>query len=206
MNVHASLLPRHRGAAPVAHAILSGDADTGVTLMEGTPALDAGPILIQQRTTIDPTETAGELTDRLARAGGALLETALPRYIAGELRGEPQDEGRATWAPKVRPAHAAIDLARSAEELARRIRAFTPDPGAWTRFRGARLVIERAAVADGRGAASGTLELRDGVPHVAAGAGWLRLERVRPAGKRAMTGADWARGLRRLGAGERLQS
>jgi methionyl-tRNA formyltransferase len=189
----------------VAHAILAGDAETGVTLMEGTPALDAGPIIVQESTPVGPSETAGELTDRLARAGGALLESTLPRYIAGKLRGEPQDESRVTWAPKVRPADAALDFARPAEELERWIRAFTPDPGAWTTVRGARLVVERAAAAGGHAPERGALELRDGVPHIAAGAGWLRLERVRPAGRRSMAAADWARGLRGV-AGQRLPS
>lgn len=205
-NVHASLLPRWRGAAPVAHAILAGDAESGVTLMEGTAGLDAGPILAQERTPIGPDEDAGALTARLAALGAALLERELPRYLAGALPAAPQDEARVTWAPKLATADGRLDFAEPAEALARRVRAMTPDPGAWTTFRGQRLGVGRATVTGGRGVAHGTLELREGVPHVAAGAGWLRLDEVRPAGKRAMGGADWARGLRDLGADARLPS
>ncbi len=198
VNVHASLLPRWRGAAPIAHAILAGDRNTGVTLMEGTGELDAGPILARERTPIGETESAGELTGRLSVLGGQLLERELPRYIAGELRGTPQDGSRATRAPKVTSRDGALDFGRPAEELARRVRAFTPEPGAWTSFRGDRLVVVGAAVAGGSPAEHGVLALRDGRPQVAAGAGWLVLEVVRPAGKRTMAGVDWARGIRDL--------
>ncbi|HET7700585.1 MAG TPA: methionyl-tRNA formyltransferase [Candidatus Limnocylindria bacterium] len=205
VNVHASLLPRWRGAAPVPRAILTGDAETGVTLMEGTAELDAGPILAQERTPIGETEDAGALTARLALLGAALLERELPRYLAGALPGSPQDAAAATYAPKMTSADGALDFARPAEELARRVRACTPDPGAFTTVRGQRLVVSAAAVTGGTPDEHGMVRLRDGVPHVAAGAGWLRLEEVRPAGKRTMTGAEWARGTREL-AGLRLPS
>lgn len=206
VNVHASLLPRWRGAAPVAHAILAGDLETGVTLMEGTAALDAGPILATRRTPIRPDEDAEALTARLGALGGALLAAELPGYLAGELRPTPQDERRATWAPKLTTADGALSFAEPAEALLRRVRAMTPDPGAWTTFRGQRIVVTRAAVADGPGAAHGTFAIRERVPQVAAGAGWLRLDGVKPAGKGAMSGAAWARGLRDLRAGEQLPS
>ncbi|HEV2251080.1 MAG TPA: methionyl-tRNA formyltransferase [Candidatus Limnocylindria bacterium] len=196
VNVHASLLPRWRGAAPIARAILAGDPDTGVTLMQGTASLDRGPVIASATTPIGPVETAGELTERLARLGGALLERELPAYLAERTRPVPQDESRATWAPKLTTADGQLRLAEPAEALARRIRAMTPEPGAWTTFHGRRLGVLRATVTGGHGVEHGTLALRDGVPHVAAGAGWLRLDEVQPAGKRAMSGADWARGLR----------
>jgi len=196
VNVHASLLPRWRGAAPIAHAILAGDRETGITLMEGTAALDEGPILAQERTAIDEAESAGDLTRRLAALGADLLERELPRYIAGELRGTTQDGQRATLAPKLTTREGELDFARPADELARRVRAFTPEPGAWTTFRGERLVVAGASVSGGTPKEHGVLEIHDGRPEVAAGAGWLRLDEVRPAGKRTMTGADWARGLR----------
>ena len=196
VNVHASLLPRWRGAAPVAHAILSGDRETGVTLMEGTASLDRGPIVASAATLIDADESAGELTERLALLGGALLERELPAYLAESTRPVPQDESRATWAPKLTTADGELRFTEPAEALARRVRAMTPEPGAWTTVRGQRLGVLRASVVGGRGVEHGTFELRDGVPHVAAGAGWLRLDEVKPAGKRAMSGADWARGLR----------
>jgi methionyl-tRNA formyltransferase len=206
VNVHASLLPRWRGAAPVAHAILAGDRETGVTLMQGTASLDRGPLIAAATTPIAPEETAGELTERLARLGGALLERELPAYLAESTQPVAQDESGATWAPKLMTADGELHLAEPAEALARRIRAMTPDPGAWTTFNGQRLGVLRASVAGGRGAQHGTLELRDGVPHVAAGAGWLRLDELKPAGKRAMSGAEWARGLRDRGAEARLPS
>ncbi|MDQ2951370.1 MAG: methionyl-tRNA formyltransferase, partial [Chloroflexota bacterium] len=139
VNVHASLLPRWRGAAPIAHAILEGDRETGVTLMEGTPELDAGPMLVQERTLITPTETAGELTARLAEMGSRLLERELPRYLNGELRGRPQDPQRATTAAKLTTADGLIDWTRPADEIARRVRGVSPDPGAHTTLNGQRL-------------------------------------------------------------------
>jgi methionyl-tRNA formyltransferase len=198
VNVHASLLPRWRGAAPIARAILEGDRDTGVTLMEGTAELDAGPILVQERTAITSTETAGELTARLAEIGARLLERDLPRYLNGELRGKPQDPQRATTAAKLTTADGLIDWTRPADEIARRVRGTSPEPGAHTTLGGQRLGITRVTVAGGSPSHNGTVQLRDGVPHVAGGAGWVRLDEVRPAGKRAMSGADWARGAREL--------
>lgn len=206
LNVHASLLPRWRGASPVAHAILAGDSETGVTLMEGTANLDRGPIVAQRRAPIGPEDTAGTLTAKLAEIGGALLRRAVPAYLAGEWTGEPQDENRATWAPKLTTTDGDLRFTEPAEALARRVRAMDPDPGAWTMFKGQRLGILRASLAGGRGVQHGTLELRDGAPYVAGGAGWLRLDEVKPAGKRAMAGSDWARGLRDLGAEARLPS
>ena len=197
VNVHASLLPRWRGAAPVAQAILAGDVETGVTLMQGTAKLDAGPILAQERVAIG-NETTGELTARLAMDGASILARELPRYIAGKLVGRAQDERAVTWAPKLDPREGALDFQRPAEELARRLRAFSPDPGAFTTFRGRRVLLTRVSVTGGSPAEHGTLHLSDGVPHVAAGAGWLRLDEVRPAGKRTMSGAEWARGHRNV--------
>jgi methionyl-tRNA formyltransferase len=206
LNVHASLLPRWRGAAPVAHAILAGDDETGVTLMEGTAELDAGPILAQTKTKIAERETRGELEDRLAKMGGELLERELPRYLSGELVRRPQDARKVTLAPKLDPAHGEFDLARPANELARVVRAYTPDPGAFVVFRGQRVGLLRVTVAGGPGAEHGRFEVRNGMPHLAAGAGWLRLEEVRPAGRRAMRGDEWIRGLRDLRGDERVPS
>ena len=198
VNVHASLLPRWRGAAPVAHAMLARDHETGITLMEGTPALDAGPILAQERTPIGGAESAGDLTHRLAALGAQLLERELPRYIAGELPGTPQDGSTATLAPKLSSRDGELDFARPADELARRVRALTPEPGAWTTFRGERLVVAGASVSGGTPQEHGVLQIHAGRPEVASGAGWLRLDLVRPAGKRTMRGEDWARGLREI--------
>jgi methionyl-tRNA formyltransferase len=205
LNVHASLLPRWRGAAPIAHAILAGDPETGVTLMEGTAELDAGPILAQAKTKIGD-ETRGELEERLAKMGGELLEREMPRYLAGSLVRRPQDTKKITLAPKLEPREGELDLARRAEELVRRVRAYTPDPGAFVTFRGQRIGVLDAKVTGGRATEHGTFEVRDGAPHLAADAGWLRLNQVKPAGKRAMSGADWARGLRDIRSEERVPS
>jgi len=206
LNVHASLLPRWRGASPVAHAILAGDRETGITLMQGTAGLDRGPVVASAATEIGADETAGELTTRLAQLGGALLELELAGFLAGRAAPVPQDEATASWAPKLTTADGELRFTEPAEALARRVRAMDPEPGAWTTFRGQRLGIERVSVTGGRGVQHGTFELREGVPHVAAGAGWLRLDDVKPAGKRAMAGSDWARGLRDLGPEARLPS
>ena len=206
VNVHASLLPRWRGASPIAHAILNGDLKTGITLMQGTASLDRGPVIASAATEIRAGETSGELTARLAHLGGELLERELAQFLAGRSAPRAQDEAAATWAPKLTTADGELHFAEPAETLERRVRAMTPEPGAWTRFRGQRLVIERASLAGGRGVQHGTLELRDGAPHIAAGAGWLRLEVVKPAGRRAMAGSDWARGVRDLGPESRLPS
>jgi methionyl-tRNA formyltransferase len=205
LNVHASLLPRWRGAAPIAHAILAGDRETGVTLMEGTAELDAGPILAETRTKIGD-ETRGELEERLAKFGGELLERELPRYLTGKLVRRPQDAKRVTLAPKLEPREGELDFARPAEELVRRVRAYTPDPGAFVTLRGQRIGVLGASIAGGPAKEHGSFEIRDGAPHIAAGAGWLRLDEVKPAGKRAMSGAEWARGLRDLGRDERVPS
>ena len=196
LNVHASLLPRWRGAAPVAHAILAGDTETGVSLMVGTPSLDAGPVHAVARTAIGVMEDAGALTGRLSELGAALLERELPGYLAGERTPLPQDPAGVTWAPKLTTADGMLDWAQPADRLARLVRAMTPEPGAFTTFQGRRLDLERATVVGGAPAEHGVLRLRAGVPHVAAGAGWLRLDLVRPSGKRSMPGADWARGVR----------
>ncbi len=203
LNVHASLLPRWRGASPVAHAILAGDRETGITLMQGTVGLDRGPVVATATTAIGGAETAGELTTRLAQLGGALLEIELIGFLAGRTALVPQDEAAATWAPKLTTTDGELRFTEPAEALARRVRAMNPAPGAWTTLRGQHLGIARASVTGGQGVRHGTFEVRDGVPHVAAGAGWLRLDEVKPAGKRAMAGSDWARGLRLTGS-ERL--
>lgn len=200
LNVHPSLLPRWRGAEPVAHAILAGDEATGVTLMEGTAALDAGAIVAQELVEIAEGETTGELEARLALLGARLLERELLVYLAGDLRPVPQDEALVTWAPKLDPARGQLDVGAPAAELARLVRAYTPDPGAYSFYKGTRLGILRAAAASGTAAEPGRLRLEAGTPQVATGSGWLRLEEVRPAGKRAMPGADWARGLRDIEA------
>jgi methionyl-tRNA formyltransferase len=204
VNVHPSILPRWRGADPVAHAILAGDRDTGVCMMEATDDLDAGPLITLSTTDIPRQATTGDLEVRLAREGARLLEENLLRYLSGTLRPLRQS-GTVTWAPKLDPKQGELDLARPADELARIVRAYSPDPGAYTFFRGQRIIVLRAKAVEGASAPHGTLDVKGGVPAVATGRGWLLLDEVKPAGRRAMTGAEWARGLRDI-EGARLPS
>ena len=136
LNVHASLLPRWRGAAPIQWAIAAGDAETGVCLMQMEAGLDTGPVLATRREPVRPTDTSGSLHARLAELGGALLRDALPRYLAGELRAVPQSETGVTVARMVEKEDGRLDWTRPAEELERRVRAFTPWPGGWTELDG----------------------------------------------------------------------
>src|SRR5207244_12986191 len=129
--------------------------------------------LAQERTKIGD-EARGELEERLAKLGGELLERELPRYLAGKLVRRPQDTKRVTLAPKLEPREGELDFALPAEELVRRVRAYTPDPGAFIAFRGPRIGVLRSSVAGRRGTAHGTIEMREGRPDVEAGGGWLR--------------------------------
>jgi len=196
VNVHPSLLPRWRGAEPVAHAILAGERETGVTLMQGSAELDAGDILAQELVAIGG-ETTGELEARLAEVGARLLERELPRYLRGEIEPRPQDPAGVKWAPKLDPAQGELDFERPADELARVVRAYAPDPGAFTFVHGKRLRVLGAQAVPGPAATPGELVVRGGQPELATAAGWLRLLTLQPAGKRAMSGADWARGAGR---------
>ncbi len=195
LNVHASLLPRWRGAAPIARALLAGDAETGVTVMQMVPALDAGPVLARRACAIAVDDTAATLHDRLAALGGeALLEvlTDLPGHLD---RAEPQGAAGVTYAAKLSRAEGRLDWDAPATELARRVRALQPWPGAWTplgedplRIWAAEAQAGPAAGAPGTVLATG----RSGID-VATGDGVLRLTRIQPAGGKAMPAADFAR-------------
>ncbi|MEM9209582.1 MAG: methionyl-tRNA formyltransferase, partial [Pseudomonadota bacterium] len=136
LNVHASLLPRWRGAAPIQAAILAGDTETGICLMQMEAGLDTGPVYASASVPIAPAATAGEVHDRLAALGGQLLAARLDDILCGDLVAEPQDEALSSYAPKIRPADAVIDWARSARELDRQVRAYNPVPGARFDFNG----------------------------------------------------------------------
>jgi methionyl-tRNA formyltransferase len=188
LNVHASLLPRWRGAAPVQAAILAGDAVTGVTIMRMDAGLDTGPILAQREEPIRADDTRATLKERLARLGAGLLVDVLPMVLAGELRLRPQPEVGVTYAGQLRRADGLLDWSLPADELDRRVRAFNPWPGAFTTWRGYRLRVWRAVALPGwRGdAPPGTVvALADGAA-VVTGEGALRLEEVQLAGKRRM--------------------
>lgn len=203
-NVHPSLLPRWRGAAPVHRALLAGDAETGVAIMRMTAKLDAGPVALLERTPIGPRETRGALEQRLAEMGARLLVRALDLLAAGELPVRPQAEEGATYASVVPAAEAELRWERPAGELDRIIRALAPSPGAHARIGEERVKVLEAEPADGR-AAPGTLLAGawDGGVRVACGEGALDVRRVQPAGKSPMAMDAFVRG-RRLKAGMSL--
>jgi len=190
LNVHPSLLPRWRGAAPVARAIEAGDETTGVTIMRPTAEMDAGPICLQRAEPIAPDDDYGSLAPRLARLGGELLVVALdtrPSFTEQPAEG-------VTTAPKITPEERLLDPARSAGELARRVRALNPHVGTYVELpSGERLVVRRAAAAGGAAAAAGVL-VRDGRLLLSCRDGALELLRVQPPGGREMDAADYLRG------------
>lgn len=199
LNVHASLLPRHRGAAPIPAAILAGDRETGVTIMLMDEGLDTGPILSQAPCPIREDDTAGTLSERLAQLGRDLLLETLPKWITGEIVPRPQDEEAATYAPPVRVADAEILWTKPAERLAREVRAFHPWPGSYTFWQGQRLKVLRARPAEGDvDGVPGQVVLLEGRLGVITGDGILVLEEVQPAGKRPMAAEAFLRGQRGL--------
>jgi methionyl-tRNA formyltransferase len=198
LNVHASLLPRWRGAAPAPAAILAGDEVSGVTIMRMDAGLDTGPTLAQREEPIRPGDTRATLEDRLARLGAESLVEALPAYLAGDLLPRPQPVEGVTYARQLRKEDGRLDWSHAAVELDRRVRAFTPWPGAFTTWRGRRLKVLRAVpLPEWRGDVSpGTvLTLADGLA-IATGEGALRLEEVQLAGKRPMDVTTFLRGQR----------
>ncbi len=196
VNTHASRLPRHRGAAPIAAAVLAGDAETGITLMQMDAGLDTGPILAQRAIRIAEDDTTGTLTPKLADLAAALLIETLPRLLAGEITPQPQDEARATVCKTIRKEQGLIDWTLPAIEIARRVRAFNPWPSAYTFWNGAQLKILRArAAAANAGGEPGRVKAQDGIA-VMTGDGALILLEAQLAGKRAMKIEEFARGQR----------
>lgn len=191
LNVHASLLPRWRGASPVQGAILAGDEVSGVTIMKMDPGLDTGPILAVRKVPIDADETAGQLEARLAEEGAQLLVEILPDYFSGQLLPQPQPEDGVTVTHRFPKSAAAIDWTMPAEMLARRVRAFSPMPGAFTSWNGTRLKVLQAKALTGDAVPAGvpgTVFLWDKFPVVIAGEDALVLLQVQMAGKRPMNG------------------
>lgn len=203
LNIHASLLPRWRGAAPIQRAILAGDRETGVTIMQMDEGLDTGAMLLSTTVAIGAADTAGTLHDKLAQAGAELIVRVLhdaPRVPV------PQNPAEATYAAKLMKAEAVIDWTQTADEIDRRIRAFNPVPGASTRFAGQPLKIWRAELAGAcpAGSVPGTvLQVEDGVPRVAAGTGSLRLLELQRAGGKRVSAQAFLAGTP-LPAGSRL--
>ncbi len=190
LNIHASLLPRWRGAAPVAAAIRAGDFDTGVTLMLMDEGMDTGPIIARRKIPISPAHTRGSLTAELAELGAALLVETLPAWLAGQVKAQPQDEELATPAPRLKKEEGAIDWRQAAVDIERQVRAFHPWPGTFTfgpRGQFKVLTVEPAAgVTTPAGSEPGTMFEQNREVYVATGQGALRLVTVQPASKKEM--------------------
>jgi methionyl-tRNA formyltransferase len=195
INVHASLLPRWRGASPIYHAILAGDHQTGISLMQMEAGLDTGPVFVQEAIAIRRHDTAATLHDRLADLGAAMVGRYLNDILAGRLVPEPQNESAATYAPMIKKEDGELDWQEAAMALERRVRAMTPWPGAYTWWQGERLrIIAAEARVAGTGAPPGTASSIDGAIVVSAGAGALRLLQLQPAGGRVMDADAFVRG------------
>jgi len=198
VNVHASLLPRHRGAAPVAAAILAGDRVTGVTIMLMDEGMDTGPILAQAEEPIRPDDTTGTLTARLAELGARALSETLPGWLAGRVEPRAQDGSQATYAPRITKDDGLIDWSEPADIIERKVRAFHPWPGAYTYWQGRRLRITQAEVVRdwcGRDEPGTVFEVARGAA-VATGEGALLLRELQLEGRCCVGCAEFLRGQR----------
>lgn len=211
INLHGSLLPKYRGAAPVQWAVYNGDRVTGNTVIQMTPALDAGPTLGVQEIPIDPDETAGELENRMAEQGASLVINIVEQLVKGEASPIVQDKTQATKAPRLSKEMGQIDWSRSAQEIKNQVRALQPWPRAFTDWQRAdgepmRLILHRVQLTDKEAQQfePGTIVTCDDALRVSTGDGVLQLEEVQPTGKRAMQAADFLRG-NPMQVGDRLE-
>ena len=203
INVHASLLPRWRGAAPIPWAILSGDRETGISIMQMEAGLDSGPVLLRARTPIGESDTGGELAERLADLGAEALDEVLDRIAQGGVLGEAQDHTAATYAPKIDRALTHVGFDETAPVVARRIRAFDPSPGAWATLRDGPVKLYRPRVVEGAGEPGAVIGAGQALV-VAAGDRAVEIAEVHPAGKPRMPAAQWVRG-RGVAIGDRFR-
>jgi methionyl-tRNA formyltransferase len=195
INVHASLLPRWRGAAPINTAILHGDEKTGVTIMKMDAGLDTGPMLAQRSIRIMPDDTAGSVFQTLSTLGAELLIETLPDYLSGEIHPQPQLEEGATYAPMLKKEDGRLDFNADVHELERRVRAFNPWPGTFMDFEGSNLKVHRAHIEPGDASAGERLIVQN-QPAVGARGGILVLDEVQPAGRKPMSGKSFLSGAR----------
>ncbi len=196
LNIHASLLPRWRGASPIQHAILAGDAETGITLMQMDEGMDTGPIFAKQAISIRVNETAASLHDRLARLGADVLANQLDDILSGRLIATPQDESQVTYAPLIKKEDGLLEWRQSSPEIDRRIRAMTPWPGAYTTWQGKILKIHAAQPVDGRlpkDEPGRVVRHRDSAV-VLTSTGGIALQQIQLAGKREMAVTDFIHG------------
>lgn len=195
INVHASLLPRWRGAAPINASVLAGDEETGVTIMKMDVGLDTGPMLAMKKIRIKPDDTAGSLFEALSTLGADLLIETLPAYMDGKLTPQPQPEVGVTYAPMLKKEDGLLDFTQPAVDLERRVRAMNPWPGAWFEWNGAPLKVHRAHMGQGK-AEAGKRLVEQNQPAVGAGGGVLILDEVQPPGKKLMNGKSFLAGAR----------
>jgi len=194
INVHASLLPRWRGAAPIQAAIRAGDAQTGITIMVMEAGLDTGPMLSQRAIPISPDDTGQTLHDKLAELGGPLLIETLRGYIRGEIPPQPQDESQQTYAPMLKKEEGLIDWTQSAEAIDRQARAFDPWPGTFTLWKGQTLKVLAGKALQGKAKPGHVTKTPDGLIAVGTGDGLFALKRIQLAGRPATAIADFVNG------------
>ena len=194
INVHASLLPAYRGAAPINKVIIDGESETGITTMLMDVGLDTGDMLVKRATAIGPFETAGELHDRLALLGRETIEETLRRLCAGTLAPQKQDDGASCYAPMLKKEDGRIDWSRSAVEIHNQVRGLDPWPGAYTSLDGETLKLAATAPEDGGGATGTVLSADAGGMRVACGAGVLRIGALQLPGKKRLPAAEFLRG------------
>ena len=195
INIHASLLPRWRGAAPINAAVLAGDEETGVTIMKMDVGLDTGPMLGMKSIRIKPDDTAGSLFEALSTLGADLLTETLPAYMDGKLTPQPQPDEGMTYAPMLKKEDGLLDFTQPAADLERRVRAMNPWPGAWFEWNGAPLKVHKAHVGQGK-AEAGKKLVEQNQPAVGAGGGVLILDEVQPPSKKPMNGKSFLAGAR----------
>ncbi len=194
LNVHASLLPRWRGASPISAAILSGDPETGISIMRMDQGLDSGPILSQISTRIDDDENAGSLSERLAGLGADLLVKTIPDYVQGRIDPIPQDPDLATYAGLIKKPAGLLDFNSPAEELARKVRAYTPWPGCYCSWKSKRLLVHQVRAAGVSSPGSGVFLIHGKLPAIGTSSGVLILEEIQLAGKKPLSGEEFLRG------------
>lgn len=204
INVHASLLPRWRGAAPIQAVIRAGDAETGVTIMKMDAGLDTGPMLTKRVIPIAADETGASLHDKLSALGAELLIDTLPGYFSGAILPQPQPEEGVTFAPSIKKEEGLIDWLQEAVVIERLVRAFTPWPGTYTTFKGEQLKIHGGKIVSGSAEPGQVVQTREGIS-VGTGAGLFALDRVQLAGRRAMPITEFIRGQGNF-VGEKLPS
>jgi len=195
INVHASYLPRWRGAAPIQAAILHGDEFTGVSIMKMDAGIDTGPVLVQEKVYLAEEETLSSLTEKLSALGASLLLKALEDYLAGRLDATPQPEGRDTYAGMLTKEDGLLDFTQSAVDIDRKVRALNDWPGTFCDVNGQILKVRKVKITLSETHPAGIRSVLDKVPAISTPDGWVQLLEVQPAGKKWMPGADFMRGI-----------